>query len=321
MPFEFNSNGFDFDTDIIIQLHLGGFSIHELAIPTFYGSEISHVNGLQYAAKILVSCAQSRLQQLSLFYDRKFDLERQNEHYQPKFDFPSSHKMSLEASKPTDSLLILGSGSVDLVAPYFERCRHVAVVDQYVSPDLFELVETSFKADLNEFDFSELPAGPSYDKVMLLDIIEHLASPEDFLERIHQSNHLQGTTLVITTPNVVFFPLRLLFGLGFFNYGKRGILDKSHTRLFTFSSLTKLLEQSGFEVIEIRGIPAPYPLALGRDSRLAKALLQLNALLSKIWRGPFSYQIYCEARPVPTVSTLLKNTIEYTKERIPIKEE
>ncbi|MEE8368642.1 MAG: glycosyltransferase [Thermoanaerobaculia bacterium] len=316
LPFEFNSNGFDFDTDIIIQLHLGGFSIQELAIPTFYGTEISHVNGLQYGAKILVSCIQSRLQQLSLFYDRKFDLEVQNEQYRPKFDFSSSHQMSLEASEPTDRLLILGCGSADLVAPYANRCRHVTVVDQYVAPDLSKLAGTTLQADLNDFDFSDLPDGERYDKILLLDIIEHLASPEEFLERIHQTDQLQNATLVITTPNVVFLPIRLLFGLGFFNYGKRGILDKTHTRLFTFRSLAKLLEQSGFEVIESKGVPAPYPLALGRNSNLAKILLRLNSLTSKIWKGPFSYQIYCEARSVPTVSALLKKTIEYTAKHI-----
>jgi glycosyltransferase involved in cell wall biosynthesis len=316
LPFESNSNGFDFDTDIIIQLHSAGFSIQEIPIPTFYGSEISHVNGIQYAAKILLSCIQSRLQRLSLFYDRKFDVETENEQYHPKFEFPSSHQMSLQASSSTDSLLILGCGTADLVAPYLERCRRVEVVDQYVSPALSELLSTCIRADLNDFDFSDLPSGEAYDKVMLLDIVEHLASPEEFLERLHQADGLQRATLIITTPNVVFLPLRLMFGLGFFNYGKRGILDKTHTRLFTFSSLTRVLDQCGFEVEKIRGIPAPFPLALGRNSYLGKVLLRLNLLMARIWKGPFSYQIYCEARPVPTVSALLRATIEHTKTRM-----
>ena len=32
------------------------------------------------------------------------------------------------------------------------------------------------------------------------------------------------------------------------NYGKNGILDKTHTRLFTFSSFRNLLTQSGFKI-------------------------------------------------------------------------
>ena len=55
--------------------------------------------------------------------------------------------------------------------------------------------------------------------------------------------------------------------LGQFNYGKHGILDMTHTRLFTFYSLRELLEQRGFQVLEIRGIPAPFPVALGNNTK------------------------------------------------------
>ena len=41
-----NSDGFDFDTEIIIQLHAAGQRIVEVPIPTYYGDEICYVNGL-----------------------------------------------------------------------------------------------------------------------------------------------------------------------------------------------------------------------------------------------------------------------------------
>ena len=47
------ANDFHFDTEIIIQLVLKKFRILELPIPTFYGDEICHVNGLQYALECL----------------------------------------------------------------------------------------------------------------------------------------------------------------------------------------------------------------------------------------------------------------------------
>jgi len=48
-----NSDYFDFDTEIIIQCIKAGARIKELSIPTFYGDEISYVNGVKYAWKIL----------------------------------------------------------------------------------------------------------------------------------------------------------------------------------------------------------------------------------------------------------------------------
>ena len=92
IPFDRNSNGFDFDTEIIIQLLRAKGRIREVPIPTYYGDEICHVNVIPYAYRILLSCVQNRLQSLGLFYNRKFDIEdNTNSQDQPKFYFPSSH--------------------------------------------------------------------------------------------------------------------------------------------------------------------------------------------------------------------------------------
>jgi hypothetical protein len=41
--------------------------------------------------------------------------------------------------------------------------------------------------------------------------------------------------------------------LGEFNYVKKGILDVTHTHLFTFRSMRELLKQSGYQILETRG--------------------------------------------------------------------
>ncbi len=104
--------------------------------------------------------------------------------------------------------------------------------------------------------------------------------------------------MVITTPNIAFFIQRIMLLFGQFNYGKRGTLDKTHTRLFTFGSLRRILKNSGFNVTSIEGIPAPFPIAFG-DNALARMMLKLNWLLIRISKTLFSYQIAVVARPVP----------------------
>ena len=47
------SNGFRFDTQIILELLGTNQRITEIPIPTFYGDEVSHVNGLEYAREII----------------------------------------------------------------------------------------------------------------------------------------------------------------------------------------------------------------------------------------------------------------------------
>ena len=55
IPFDLNTNVFHFDTEIIIQLLIAGQRIKEIAIPTYYGDEICHVNGLRYAWDVAVA--------------------------------------------------------------------------------------------------------------------------------------------------------------------------------------------------------------------------------------------------------------------------
>jgi glycosyltransferase involved in cell wall biosynthesis len=53
VPFEQNSDVFDFDTQIILQFLAAGHRVVEVPIPTFYGDEISYVNGLVYGKDIV----------------------------------------------------------------------------------------------------------------------------------------------------------------------------------------------------------------------------------------------------------------------------
>lgn len=47
------SNGFRFDTQIILEILKLRSKIVEVPIPTFYGDEVSHVNGIKYAFEIV----------------------------------------------------------------------------------------------------------------------------------------------------------------------------------------------------------------------------------------------------------------------------
>ena len=121
--------------------------------------------------------------------------------------------------------------------------------------------------------------------------------------------------MIISTANIGFIIPRLMLLLGQFNYGKRGILDMTHTRLFTFKSFERLLEQCGFDILEMRAVPGPFPLALG-DTWLARLLLGVNQALMKISRGMFGYQIFARIKPRPTVSYLLAAAHEESDRKI-----
>jgi glycosyltransferase involved in cell wall biosynthesis len=56
-----NSDYFDFDSQIILQMIGARQRIVEIEIPTFYGDEISRVNGIKYGFKILIHTLKFRL--------------------------------------------------------------------------------------------------------------------------------------------------------------------------------------------------------------------------------------------------------------------
>ena len=116
--------------------------------------------------------------------------------------------------------------------------------------------------------------------------------------------------IILTTANIAFFVTRIMLFLGQFNYGRKGILDRTHTRLFTWRSLRELFEQTGYNVLEIRGIPAPFPKVVG-NGVFGKIVMAINGFFVKCWgfRSLFSYQIFVRAQARPTVPNLLKQTI------------
>jgi hypothetical protein len=46
-----------FDTQIILEFLKQGYRVGEVPIPTYYGDEICHVNGIPYAMHCVASCA------------------------------------------------------------------------------------------------------------------------------------------------------------------------------------------------------------------------------------------------------------------------
>ena len=303
VPFEKNTRDFHFDTEIIIQFVLKKLRIVELPIPTFYGEEICHVNGMKYAWDIFRSTIKGRLCGLHLFYDRKFDVDPTAAKHSDKLGFSSSQTFAVETCAPNENILQLGLGHQNVADELQRRGCRVTTID-FAANHLARQGGTVSLAPC-----LQLPPGlPGYDQILLMDLIEHLHDPEGFMDDLRQRTAARRPEVTVTAANVAFFVTRIMLALGQFNYSRKGILGLGHRRLFTFRSLRALLEQAGYEVVEARGVPAPYPLALG-DNRWSRLLLALNRSLIRLSKGLFSYQICIRARAMPHPGHLLQETI------------
>ena len=316
LPFDRNTNDFHFDTEIIIQLLRAGLRIQELPIPTYYGEEACNVNGLKYAYNVIKSTLVSRAQDYGILYDRKFDVHGRfdsNEIYHPKFNFDSPHRLTMQHVRPGSEVADVGCAAGYVAEALKSRQCRVTGLDQFPvgsSANLDDFVQ----CDLDRGEFP-LDAG-SFDYILLLDIVEHLRSPERLLDTLRHSCR-SGTKVkvIFSTGNIAFLITRLGLFFGWFNYGTRGILDVTHTRLFTFRTARDLFQQAGYEIEEIRGVPAPFPLALG-DNAFSRLLLATNKLLIKLSKRLFSYQIFMVCTPTPSLEYLLQKAHEATGEKI-----
>jgi glycosyltransferase involved in cell wall biosynthesis len=313
--FKLNSNDFHFDTEIIIQMLNAQQRILELPIPTYYGDEISRVNGMKYAKDVMIATLKNVAHRSGVLWQRRFEPvsaegEAGNAHYDLKLGYASSHQWALDAVPDGAPVIDIGNGPGGIEVQLLNKGCEVAVVDQFAPTEKQNKVKVIIQ-DLDQplrFDSSK------YKYLLMLDIIEHLRNPEKFIEELRKQFDYETKTVVLTTPNIAFVVQRALLLLGQFNYGKAGILDTTHTRLFTFRSILRLLRDAGFRVKAVRGVPAPFPKVFGKGP-LGIGLLKANELAIKFSRSLFSYQIFIVAETTPDVDFVLANSKQQSRSK------
>jgi len=306
VPFEINTGDFHFDTEILLQATYVGAKFTEFPIPTHYGDEVCHVNGVEYARNVMVETLRYRLHRSGMLCSLKYrDLAPLN--YRSKTEIPySSHSMALKKIEQLRPKTVLDIGC----GPGFvaKRCSALGcrVTGLDVHPPLPETMSEFRKVNL---DSDRLPVDAlEYDAILLLDVIEHLAEPEQFLIGLrNHSTYLPAVqsppTVILTTPNIAFWGIRLNLLLGRFNYAQRGILDITHKRLFTKSTLRQALTDSGYVIEEMRPVPVPVRTVIG--GIWGRVLGAFAALSARVWPRMFAFQWLVVCRPRPGVRHLL----------------
>lgn len=323
IAFELNTNEFHFDTEILLQLLARRSRIVEVDIPTRYGDETCHVDGLRYAKDVLKAVLKYRLQQYNLFYDVRYHPEvvqrRRPEtasdiQYGHKFNSHSPHSSVAEGGR----LVSRGSKVLDIGCSTGYICQRlaersgcdVAGVDMLPAAMMkgcrFPYLQADLEGDLESLN--SLIERMQPDVVLMLDVLEHLSSPELFLLNLYRRNYRKSPKFLFSTGNVAFFIVRFMLLAGFFNYGNKGILDVTHKRLFSLRTFKNLLEQTGFIITEKHYFPFPFR-ALNFPESLARPLEKVNMWLIGLWPGLFAYQAMYAAVSLKTPELVLRDTL------------
>lgn len=304
IPFELNSNGFDFDTDILLQAKFLSKKIEEFSSSTFYGQEKSGVKLISYGVNVLKTTFKFRMQQLGIGCSLKFRGSKRSV-YRDKFGFKfSTHYYLLKMIKELKAkrILEIGSGAGYLGEKLKDENIRLTGIDLHDLQSAF--YQDFFCENIEQFDWKKL-GKDNFDMVCLMDILEHLKEPEKLLLALRSDPRLENAAFVISVPNIAFFTIRIGLFFGRFNYADRGILDISHNRLFTYGSFRDMLKECGFKVSKT--IPIPPPFKLISDNFVFGIFTAVFNLLNKILPGLFSFQIMKVAKPVPISTRALFN--------------
>jgi glycosyltransferase involved in cell wall biosynthesis/2-polyprenyl-3-methyl-5-hydroxy-6-metoxy-1,4-benzoquinol methylase len=309
IPFEANSDGFDFDTQIITQVLRVG-RITEIPIPTYYGDEICYVSGFKYARDVVLDVLEYRLAVQGF---GTCEWVATPDEYAFKEQDGSSHAVILDAvsSLPPSRILDLGCSS-GLLAEKLRAAGHFVVgVDNAELPGARRRLDRLIVADLEHGIPDD--AGDGYDVVIAGDVIEHLPRPIELLRDMVRVLRPGGQVL-LSAPNFAHWYPRLRVAIGAFGYDRRGILDATHMRFFTRRSLRRLVRAGGFDILDqaTTGLPAEAVLS---DSKLSSSIRRLDRILVRIRPTLFAYQYILHLTP-HAADTIYVDSIDLNQEEL-----
>jgi 2-polyprenyl-3-methyl-5-hydroxy-6-metoxy-1,4-benzoquinol methylase len=186
-------------------------------------------------------------------------------------------------------VLDVGCSSGYLARPLVERGCTVVGIER--DPDAAEAArDVCTEVLVGDVEVMALPfESNSFDVILCGDLIEHLRQPEQFLVHVHRCLRGNGR-LVLSTPNVANWTMRLSLLGGRWHYTERGSLDRTHLHLFTRKSLVEMLDRAGYRVLEL-DFTVPVPIVgTPRVERIAHALGRLRPQV-------LAYQFLAAAEP------------------------
>lgn len=287
------SDDFDFDTEIILGLHAAGKRIKEVSIPTYYGDEICHVNGLKYAKDVTADVIRFKTRRMGFGTGPSGHTGVDDVAYELKPSRHSSHGRLLSwlgAHPAGSSVLDVGCSNGEFGALTRALGHQVTGVDLVRHEGVDRRLDAFIEADLTD----GLPQNlPGYDVVVAGDILEHVTDPQRLLTDI--ADHVNpGGEILVSVPNFGHWYPRGKVALGRFDYDQRGPLDHGHVRFFTRKSFERLILACGLHIAERDVVGSPVDV-LDRGgstalSRVAKVAGGIDRAATGIWPTMFGYQ-------------------------------
>ena len=298
IPLWENSDEWHFDSQILFQAKAANAKIVEIAIPTHYGDEICHVNGISYGLHCLVSATAFALHRAGVVCLPRYDLRpaklAENRRSAERFsDHSIIVRRLLARGIAGKRVLDIGFGCAAIAAKLHEAGAVLDGID--INPAAIAenggLYDRTWLADANRID--DVPLRDKYDVILLSDLLQYLVDPADALSRL-KKHLVKGGTLVVSVPNIANVHVRLALLLGRFRMHHRGILSDKALHFFERETIRRLLRRTGWRVDarDVSGVPLVRTVPL-LARRAFRPLAYLGRGLTLCFPGLFAAYLIC----------------------------
>jgi len=185
--------------------------------------------------------------------------ERDPLHYGTEVDIgPNARTYMLEMVGRDRDVLELGCGAGAMTRVMAEYgCRVVGVeLDPVAAEHARPAADDVLVGDLADLDLAAKLGDRTFDVLVFGDVLEHLPDPVTVLRNALPLLRQDGS-IIISVPNIAHGDVRLALLAGRFEYTPIGLLDSTHLRFFTKSSMLDLLRDAGLVALEIRRAEVP----------------------------------------------------------------
>ena len=216
-------------------------------------------------------------------------------------DYYSTLRTEIEPLLPAHFGVIMdvgcGSGTtLKWIKDNFPTSRVIGVeIDPSALESARKLIKEVRALDIEEDGAELVNFHGQIDVLLLLDVLEHLRDPWACLERLRKLLSPAGV-VIASIPNVrnVKVTLPLLF-MGQWKYEEAGILDRTHLRFFTRTSIEELFKDAGYT---IQSMERTGPLTARRvRSRSGLIAYILNLFTMGLIKDFLTHQFLVSARP------------------------
>ncbi|MDA7481162.1 class I SAM-dependent methyltransferase [Candidatus Pelagibacter ubique] len=176
--------------------------------------------------------------------------------------------------KNKNSLLDIGCGNGYLTKKLSEKFIKVIAVDN--SNSAVQQAKKDYEGNIN-FNFGnleDLKISDKFDCITLIEVIEHLYSPDNLLKNISEICD-ENTKIIISTPFHNFIKNLLILFSGKFDNHFSPLWENGHIKFFSKNTLIKLCERNNFKIENIYYSGRFYPLSKSMIFVLSKSSKKL----------------------------------------------